>query len=125
MGYESYDGNDVFGLAVHIQNIPMPAAQQVDSYFGSDGKTMLWGGTRGRTFEVKGVLFGVDIPSLIAAEAFLLSYADGITRVLVDPVGRVFPNVYFAGEYVPSPEGPKWNDQGVILPYTATFRGLT
>ena len=81
--------------------------------------------TRGRIFEVTGVLIGVDMPGLLASEALLLSYADGIARTLVDPIGRMFLNVYFQGEYLPSPEGPKWTDQGVCLPYRAVFYGLT
>ncbi len=85
----------------------------------------LFAGTRGRTFEVTGLLIGKDIPSLLAAEANLLSYADGIVRILVDPIGRIFPDVIFQGEYLPSPEGPKWTDSGVCLPYRAVFYGLT
>jgi hypothetical protein len=124
MGYESYGGVPLFGLAVHIQHIPKANAQQVDMFFGVDGSVALFGGTRGRMFEVTGVLAGKDIPSLLAAEALLLSYADGIARTLVDPIGRTFPNVIFQGEYTPSPEGPKYTDSGVILPYRAVFRGL-
>jgi hypothetical protein len=125
MGYESFGGVDIFGAAVHIQHVPRAGAQQTASFFGQDGTLMNWGGTRGRVFEVNGVLLGADIPSLLAAESLLLSYGDGVARILIDPIGRQFPNVYFAGEYVPSPEGPKWTDQGVCLPYRAVFYGLT
>lgn len=125
MGIESFGGVDIFGAAVHIQNIPRSNAHQVNSFFGVNGNVTLFGGTRGRVFEVTGVLIGSDIPDLLAAEALLLSYADGIARTLVDPVGRTFPNVYFRGEYLPSPEGPKWTDRGVCLPYHALFHGLT
>lgn len=76
------------------------------------------------TIEVAGILGGKDIPSLLAAEASLLAYADGIARTLVDHVGRVFRNVIFHGKYVPSPEGPKWTDDGPCLPYHAVFYGL-
>ena len=128
MGYESYGGVPVFGLAVHIQHVPRANAQQVDAFFGVNGNVTLYGGSRGRVFEISGVLWGEDIPSLIAAEANLLSYADGIARTLIDPIGRSFPNVIFQGEYQPSPEGPKPTDSltgGYILPYRAVFHGLT
>jgi hypothetical protein len=125
MGVESYGGVDIFGAAVHIQHIPRANAQQVDSFFGTNGNVTLFGGTRGRTFEVTGVLIGKDIPTLLAAEATLLSFADGIARTLVDPIGRTFPYVIFQGEYLPSPEGPKWTNAGVCLPYRAVFHGLT
>lgn len=125
MGVESYGGVDIFGAAVHIQHIPRTNAQQIDSFLGSNGSATLFGGTRGRTFEVTGVLMGKDISSLLAAEAILLSYGDGIARTLVNPIGRTFPNVIFQGEYLPSPEGPKWTDTGVCLPYRAVFHGLT
>jgi hypothetical protein len=125
VGIESFGGVDIFGAAVHIQHIPRANAHQVDSFFGVDGNVTLFGGTRGRIFEVTGVLVGADIPGLLAAEALLLSYADGIARTLVDPIGRTFPNVYFQGEYVPSSEGPMWTDRGVCIPYRAVFYGLT
>jgi hypothetical protein len=125
VGIESFGGVDIFGAAVHIQHIPRANAQQVDSFFGVDGNVTLFGGTRGRIFEITGVLVGANMPALLASEALLLSYADGIARTLVDPIGRTFPNVYFRGEYVPSPEGPKCTDQGVCLPYRAVFYGLT
>jgi hypothetical protein len=125
MGVESYGGAPIFGAAVRIQHIPHPNVQQVDSFFGSNGNVTLFGGSRGRTLEVTGVLVGRDLPSLLAAEAVLLSYADGIARTLVDPLGRTFPSVIFQGEYLPSPEGPKWTDTGVCLPYRAVFHGLT
>ena len=86
MGIESYGGVDIFGAAVHIQNIPRANAHQVDSFFGTDGNVTLFGGTRGRIIEVTGVLVGVDIASLLAAEALFLSYADGIARTLIDPI---------------------------------------
>ena len=125
MGIESFGGADIFGVAVHIQHIPRANAHQVDSFFGVNGTVTLFGGTRGRIFEVTGVLVGLDIPSLLASEGLLLSYADGIARTLVDPIGRTFLNVYFRGEYTPSSEGPNWTDQGVCLPYRAVFYGLT
>ncbi len=125
MGYESYGGADIFGVAVHIQHIPRATANQISSFFGVNGAVSLFGGSRGRVFEVTGVLVAPDIPTLIAYEQLLLSYGDGIARTLIDPIGRVFYNVYFQGEYVPYAEGNKWTDQYTILPYRAVFYGLT
>jgi hypothetical protein len=121
----TYDGVNCFGAAVHVQHIPNASAEQINSFFGVDGTVAVYGGSRGRVFHIEGVLFGGDLSELLAAEAFLLSYADGIGRVLVDDSGRVFGNVYYRGEYIPSPDGPKWTDQGVCLPYHAVFYGLT
>jgi hypothetical protein len=121
----TYGGVPCFGIAVHVQHIPNAACVQRDAYFGTNGTTSQWGGTRGRTFKIKGCLFGLDIPGLIAAETVLLAYGDGIGRILTDACGRVFYNVIFEGEYLPSPEGPKWTDTGVILPYECTFYGLS
>lgn len=125
MGFESYGGATIFGLAVHITHIPKANATQLDAFFGVNGNVTLFGGSRGRVFEISGVLYGVDEASLLAAEATLLSYADGIARTLIDPIGRVFANVIFDGTYQPSADGPKWNSNYVVLPYRAAFHGLT
>ena len=125
MGLESYGGVAIFGAAVHIEHIPAANAVQQDTFFGANGKVQLSGGTRGRHFEITGVLEGTSIEGLLTAEALLLSYADGVGRTLVDPIGREFPNVVFNGEYVPSPQGNLYTDRGVCLPYRAVFHGLT
>lgn len=108
MGIESYGGAAIFGSSVYVQRIPPERGSQ----------------HCGGAFEITGVLTGKDILSLLAAEAVLLSYADGITRTFVDNLGRTFPSVIFQGEYIPTPEGPTWDDAGVCLPYRAVFHGL-
>jgi len=119
------DGAAVFGEAVKVQHAPNPSAQQVNSFFGISGSQVVWGGTRGRAFFITGVLIGQDIPSLAAAEAILLSYDDGISRVLTDTWGRDWPAVVFTGNYQPDPMGPRpaAGDGffGWALPYRATF----
>lgn len=125
MGFESYAGQAIFGLAVHITHIPRANQQQLDAFFGINGNVTLFGGSRGRAFEISGCLYGQDIPTLLAGEAYLLSFADGIARTLTDPIGRIFYNVIFDGSYQPSADGPKWNSLGVILPYKCVFLGLT
>lgn len=121
----SFGGAFIFGTACHVVHVPHPVALQKDGFFGVTGMTSLFGGGRGRTFEIAGVLVGSDLPGVIAAEGSLLSYADGIARTLIDTQGRSWPNVIFEGEYQASPEGPKSTDFGWCLPYHCILRGLT
>jgi hypothetical protein len=121
----TYDGVPIFGVAVRVQDRPHAAAVQINAYFGIDGLTSLYGGSRGRELHISGCLIAEDLEGLVAAEQLLLSYADGLARTLIDPVGREFNNVIFKGEYEPFAEGPKFTDGGVILPYRAVFHGLT
>jgi hypothetical protein len=119
------DGSQVFGTACHVVHSPVPVAMQKDAFFGISGVVALYGGSRGRTFQVDGVLVGDDLPSVIAAEGVLLSYADGIARTFTDTQGRSWPNVIFEGEYQPLPEGPKATDFGWCLPYRCMLHGLS
>ncbi len=121
----SFGSAFIFGTACHVVHVPHPVALQKDGFFGVTGMTALFGGGRGRTFEIAGVLVGSDLPGVIAAEGSLLSYADGIARTLVDTQGRSWPNVIFEGEYQASSEGPKSTDFGWCLPYHCILRGLT
>jgi hypothetical protein len=121
----TFGGSSIFGTACHVVHSPHPIALQKDGYFGVTGMTSLYGGGRGRTFEVTGVLVGTTLANVIAAEGILLSYADGIARTFVDTQGRAWPNVIFEGEYQPSPTGPKPTDFGWCLPYRCILRGLT
>lgn len=121
----SFGGSSIFGTACHVVHLPHPAAVQKDEYFGQPGMASLFGGGRGRIFEVTGVLVGPDLPTVIAAEAALLTYADGVARTFVDTQGRAWANVIFEGEYRPSSEGPKPTDFGWCLPYRCILHGLT
>jgi hypothetical protein len=120
-----FGGSSIFGTACHVVHSPHPVALQKDGFFGISGMTSLFGGGRGRAFEVTGVLVGDDLPSVILAEGALLTYADGVARTFVDTQGRAWPNVIFEGEYQPSPEGPKPTDFGWCLPYRCVLHGLT
>ncbi len=121
----SFGGASVFGTACHVVHMPHPVAHQKDGYFGVTGMTSLYGGGRGRAFEVTGVLVGASLLGVIAAEGALLACADGITRTFIDTQGRAWPNVIFEGEYYPSPGGPKSTDFGWCLPYRCVLHGLT
>ena len=130
----TYGGIPIFGQAVRIDQQPGQAAQQVETFFGVSGVLSLFGGTRGRTFLVSGVLYDVDLPTLNADEALFLpglsgSFADGVARVLFDTRGRTWQNVVYLGQFEADPLGPQpgvWgSDSGWILPYRAVFHGLS
>ena len=130
----TYGGVPIFGLAVSIEQVPMQPAQQAEAFFGVPGYLSVFGGTRGRTFQVSGVLYDVDIPSLNADEDVFTpgvsgSVADGIARDLFDTRGRLWVNVIYLGQFTPDPMGPKpgtWDGgAGWILPYRAIFHGLS
>jgi hypothetical protein len=120
------DGNLVLGVATTVVMTPIPNAQQITQYFGISGQQTIFGGTRGRTLRVTGVLYGKDLPTINVVEQALLQFADGNTHTLIDDRGRVFPNVIFLGEYTPFPQGPKQQvDGSYFLPYTAVMHGLS
>jgi hypothetical protein len=120
------DGNSIFGTAVTVVHNPHPNAQQINHFFGINGQQTLFGGTRGRTLTISGVLSAQDLPTLNTVEATLLSFADGLTHTLVDNRGRIWPNVIFRGEYSPAPSGPRgMSGGGWCLPYRLVMEGLT
>ncbi len=121
----SFGGAFLFGTACHVVHSPHTVAQQKGSFFGVTGMTALYGGGRGRLFEIRGVLIGASLTAVIEAESSLLSYADGIARIFVDTQGRSWLNVIFEGEYTPSSDGPKSTDFGWCLPYRCILHGLT
>lgn len=119
------DGNYVFGTACHVMHVPQPAAVQQDAFFGVAGRTSLFGGTRGRTFRIRGVFVGETLEEVLSYESSLLSYGDGIARIFTDTQGRDWPNIVFLNEYRPSAEGPKITDFGWCLPYECVLHGLS
>lgn len=121
----TYDGSNIFGAAVQFLHVPHPNAQQINSFFGVSGTQGLYGGARGRTFLIRGILIGATMQDLNAAESVFQNYADGVARTLVDPRGRTWANVIFRGEFKPDPRGPHATAGGWALPYRAVFHGLT
>ena len=108
----TYGGVPIFGLAVSIEQIPHEAATQLEAFFGVPGYLSVFGGTRGRTFQVSGVLYDVDLPSLNSDEDVFTpgvdgSMADGIGGELFDTRGRSWANVIYLGQFTPDPMGPK------------------
>ncbi len=129
----TYGGIPMFGLAVRIQQIPAAVAQQAESFFGVPGVFSVAAGTRGRSFQIEGVLFDVDLFTLNADEDLWTpgvngSMADGVARTLFDTRGRSWANVIYLGEFQPDPMGPRpavWpGNAGWALPYKAMMHGL-
>jgi hypothetical protein len=121
----TYGGSNIFGAAVRLQHVARANAQQENTFFGVTGTQTLYGGGRGRTFLITGVLVGGTLATLNAAESMFEDFADGIARPLTDPRGRTWPNVIYKGEFVPDPKGPYPTLDGWALPYRAVFHGLT
>lgn len=120
------DGNPIFGEAVNVQHTPHPNAQQINEFFGVNGNQSLFGGSRGRSFRISGVLTAANIPTLNVCESTLLSYADGLPHTLVDNRGRTWMNVIFGGVYVPCSQGPyPLASGGWCLSYRLEMTGLT
>jgi hypothetical protein len=123
----SYAGQSIFGYAVNIVHIPNPTIQQNNSFFGINGMMTIYGGSRGRRFDVTGLFWEPDALSVrVFDETLMQSFADGIPRTLVDSYGYAWPNVIFQGElqlgrvsFNPNGLG------GVAIEYKATFHGLT
>ena len=130
----TFGGIPIFGVAVHIEQVPAQSAQQVEAFFGVPGVLSVFGGHRGRSFQISGVLFDVDLESLNNDENFFTpgvtgSMADGIARTLFDTRGRSWANVVFLGQFQPDPMGPRpavgAAGGGYALPYKAVFHGLS
>lgn len=119
----TYDGVDIFGLAVQMAHVLNPTAEQLNAFFGLSGTQSLYGGTRGRVFTVQGVLFGADLAALNAAEALYHSYIDGIARTLVDTRGRTWDQVLVKAPF--QPEGRVLQDgRGYYQQYKGLLVGL-
>lgn len=124
MASASYGGIDIFGPLVSIDHDPQASAAQVSAFFGVSGTLQQFGGTRGRTFMVRGVVLADNPAGLRAWESQLQGYADGVARDLVDPYGYTWPNVVFRGEAkLIGPIG--WTEAGCCREYRAVFYGLS
>ncbi len=120
----SFGGADIFGVAVTCQHIPSANEEQTNAFFGVTGTQALYGGGRGRVFEITGLLVGASQADVIAAENTLLSYADGIARDFVDTKGRTWPQVIFKGEFKPDARIDPCLPYGYAMRYSMVLRGL-
>lgn len=89
----SYGGVNIFGSAVTMSTADHPREKQVNSYFGLSGLETLDGGSRGRVTTAGGILFGRTPGVLASVESTFRSYADGLTRLLIDSLGTSWSNV--------------------------------
>lgn len=122
----SLGGFPVFGYAVHITMVPNANAAQTAAFFGVQGVQEMDGGTRGRTFQVEGLMAGANPAAVQANESALEQFADGNTRILYDTTGAAWPNVVYKnnfmwqGKYAWSPTLAAW-----VRPYRLVLHGLT
>jgi hypothetical protein len=123
------DGSNIFGLATHVTENPVENEHQLNQYFGINGQQSLFGGTRGRTFTITGVLVASSPAGLTAARNVIENFANGLTHTLVDNFGDVYVNVIFKGDIDwTGPPRPGFNagfGQGFFRPYKMTLIGLT
>jgi len=118
----TYDGLNIFGRSVTITHVMNPTAEQTNAFFGLSGTQALYGGHRGRAFEVTGVLAATNMVDLNLAEDLFLSHVDGIARVLVDTRLRVWTDVLIDSF---QPQGRVLLDfRGYYQPYKALLKGL-
>jgi hypothetical protein len=82
------DGSLIFGLSVTMTPEDAPPAEQRNAFFGVGGVQSLFGGTRGVVFAIRGVMYGVDLPSFNAAVAQYRSFIDGLGHTLSDTSGQ-------------------------------------
>jgi len=118
----TYNGEDIFGYAVTMIHVLNPTAEQLNAFFGLNHQQALWGGQRGRAFEVTGLLHGADATALNNAEALYHSYIDGRARTLVDTRGRTWSSV-LVKQFQPGGKVLQDN-RGFYLPYKGLLVGL-
>lgn len=119
----TYDGSNLFGVAVNVDYNPVLAVTQTDDMFGLDGVQQLHGGTRDMIFQVTGLLVGSSPAEVIAAESLLNSYVDGVGRQFVDNAGRTYDNVVVASRVLPKFQ-PKPCNFGYGMHYSIMMRWL-
>lgn len=118
----AYYADFSLGLAPRVTMTTNPSEKQLNTFFGYSGVQSLWGGTRGRVFEVQAVFGGANIAAVVALRDALLAYDDGIARTLTDTAGTIWSNVVFSGAFQPT--GPYLARGTLIyLPYRAVFEG--
>lgn len=118
----AYGGSQLFGRSVSIRMEPNPSKKVYTEFFGLDGLYMQFGGSRGRTFFVQGLLAANSDAALTNAIALMLSYDDGVARELVDTRGLTWPQVVF--DHWSPGERFLHGNGSALLEYRMTFTGL-
>ena len=89
----TFDGQAIFGVNCRMSSTENPREVQVNAFFGLDGVEELDGGDRGRSWQISGLLFGLDLALLTLAEAQLRAYKDGKVHTLFTTRGETWSNV--------------------------------
>jgi hypothetical protein len=133
----TFNGSAIFGVAVHIVQVPDEAACQLDAFFGVPGVLALFGNTRGRTFHISGLLFDVNISAVATdRDVFLPGTSNSIVGTLGtlhDTVGDSWSNVLYLGHFQADQNGPRpaviegggGPIGGYAWPYQCVMRGLS
>jgi hypothetical protein len=122
-------GVNIFGVPLECRHNPAATAQQVNAFFGVSGTQAVFGGSRGRSFMIKGLYYGDYIADIRATETVLETYADGVPRVLAvqwaDGSSYAWPAVIFKGEYQQQGDPrPEVTSGGYVQAYQMVLHGL-
>ncbi len=125
------DGESIFGFPLECRMLLNPSARQTSAFFGISGVQSVFGGSRGRVFQVRGLFYGPTPFDCDLAVNNLETFADGRARVLTktysDGSSSFWPNVVYMNEY--QPEGApllQAGDSGTwVQAYRLQLHGLT
>ncbi len=96
------DGIPCFGVAVHITPQANPDHVQINAYPGINGLQVMDMGSRGRVFQVTGLMIGSTPGDVEANEVSLENFADGLPHLLISTAGGIWQNVTYRREYHPT-----------------------
>ena len=121
------DGQNIFGGAISVMEQPTASDCQVNAFFGVNGVQALFGGTRGRTFFIKGVLGGPTQMSVQDSRDVIDSFDDGLFHVLVDTAGNGWQNVQYLSEFTWESDRYfySFGVQAWVRPYKLIMHGRT
>lgn len=118
-----FGGTNIFGTAIQCRRVDHPPANQVITFFGVNGTVTVFGGSRGRLWNIQGVLVGVNSLDIAAQEALIDTYNDGLARVFTDTYGTNWAAVVYRGGYQQT-EKPGFTENGIVQPYRMSLHGL-
>ncbi len=119
------------GIATKVAHAPNPGAASISSFFGIHGVQFMYGGSRGRTFQIESLWVDTTPAAIVADEYLLENFADGNTHIFVDTTGTSWFNVVYLNEYqrasdhymaiqLPT-DPPTW---GWCMPFRMILHGL-
>jgi hypothetical protein len=120
----SFNGDNLFGVAVQMATQINPVARQETSYPRLSGVSQLILGQRGAVTNASGRIYGWTVADLNAWRMIWFSYYDGVPYLLVDNFGVPWPNVVL-DSFTPQDRIVRDNLLGYSMKYTAVFNHLT